>query len=328
MNEESIQSQGGKARAEALTPEQRTAIAAKAALARWSDRPLRATHKGNFKEQFGIDVECYVLDDLQKTAVISQIGMGRTLGLSPRGNAFPRFLESKAMTKWVGAQLRQKIAQPVKFQWDSGGAHPPALVHGSDVTLLIDICRAIIEAEADGALDRQQERVAAQAHIILNASAKSGIKGLVYALAGYSPAAEEVIAAFKMYVQEEAKKYEKEFPPELYKAWYRLYQIPPIQGRGRPWQFKKLTVEHIYYPLAQSSGKILELARANKAAGGDRRKKLLQFLSDIGTRALRMHMGRVVEMADDSPDQATYEARIKKRFGSQLEFDLGPLSSK
>jgi hypothetical protein len=34
---------------------------------------------------------------------------------------------------------------------------------------------------------------------------------LAYALAGYNPIAEEVIAAFKLYVQEEARDYEKEF---------------------------------------------------------------------------------------------------------------------
>jgi hypothetical protein len=139
---------------------------------------------------------------------------------------------------------------------------------------------------------------------------------------------EVVIAAFKMYVQEEAKKYEKEFPPELYKAWYRLYEIPPIRGRGRPWQFKKLTVDHIYAPLAQSNGKILELTRANKAAVGDRRKKLLQFLSETGTRALRMHLGRVLEMAEDATDRATYEAKIKKRFALQQELELGPFGPK
>jgi hypothetical protein len=36
-----------------------------------------------------------------------------------------------------------------------------------------------------------------------------------------------------------------------------------------------------------------------------------------------MHMGRVVEMAEDSPDLATYESRIRKRFGDQQEFDFG-----
>ena len=44
---------------------------------------------------------------------------------------------------------------------------------------------------------------------------------------------------------------------------------------------KYLTVNHVYYPLAKSNGKILELLRAAKAQGGDRRAKLLQFLNDI-----------------------------------------------
>jgi hypothetical protein len=55
---------------------------------------------------------------------------------------------------------------------------------------------------------------------------KSGIKYLVYALAGYNPTAEEVVAAFKSYIQQEARKYEPEFPNELYMQCYRLYDIP------------------------------------------------------------------------------------------------------
>ncbi|MDD4882190.1 MAG: hypothetical protein PHX10_11490 [Gallionellaceae bacterium] len=66
---------GGIARAKLLSPEQRSEIAAKAASARWGDKPLQATHRGNFKEEFGIDVDCYVLNDANKTAVISQRGM-------------------------------------------------------------------------------------------------------------------------------------------------------------------------------------------------------------------------------------------------------------
>jgi len=91
---------------------------------------------------------------------------------------------------------------------------------------------------------------------------------------------EEVIAAFRHYVLEEAKKYEPEFPNELYMQWYRLYNIP-VPERGKSWHFKYLTVNHIYHPLAKSSGKILMLLRALKARGGDRQKKLFQFLNDM-----------------------------------------------
>ncbi len=315
-DKESIQSKGGKARKESLTVEQRSEIASQAAKARWAvAKPPTVLHKGNFMEEFGFDVDCYVLDDTQKTAVISQTGMGEALGLSRRGNAFPRFLHSKAMANSVSAQLRQKLEQPLKFQGKNNGA----LGSGFDVTLLIDICRAITDVEPF--LDRQQKHVAAQAHVILNASAKAGIKGLVYALAGYNPTTEEVISAFKLYVQEEAKKYEKEFPEELYMQWHRLYQIP-VPLRGKPWHFKHLTVKHVYGPLAQSNGKVLQLTRALKSASGDRKAKLFQFLSEVGTRALRFHLGRLVEMAEDSEDQAAYERKILKRFGGQQELEL------
>lgn len=310
---------GGARRAKLLSSERKAEIAKAGALARWLPK---ATHRGSFQEEFGIDVECYVLDDHNKTAVISQTGMGRAIGLSPRSNAFPRFLGSRAMANYGDAELREKIEKPLKFQWGTGGAGiPPTIIHGFDVALLIDVCKAIVAAEADGKLRGRYEEIAKQAHIILGASAKAGIKGLVYALAGYNPTTEEVIAAFKLYVQEEAKKYEPEFPNELYLQWYRLYNIP-VPERGKPWHFKYLTVRHIYHPLAQSSGKILELLKALKAADGDRKKRLFQFLNDVGTRALRMHLGRVLEMAESSPDRYTYERKIVQRFGGQQELDL------
>jgi hypothetical protein len=189
-------------------------------------------------------------------------------------------------------------------------------VNGFDVNVLIDLCQAIVQAEATGNRGERFNRVARQAHIIIGASAKLGITNLVYALAGYSPTVAEVIAAFKLYVQEEAKKYEKEFPNELYEEWYRLYEIPVLKN-GKPWEFKHLTVKHIYYPLAKSNGKILELVKALKSKGGDGKKKLFQFLSEVGARALRMHLGRVLEMAESSKTRDEYEFKVNDRFGDQ-----------
>lgn len=314
---------GGARRAEVLPPERRSEIARRAAAGRWGERLPRATHKGNFQKEFGIDVECYVLDDRAKTAVISQTGMARALGLPSTGGAFPRFLAGKAMSLKTGAETRRKIQNPIKFQTIRSGAErePRMVIHGYDATLLIDICNAIIAIEADGKLYRRHQNIAAQAHIIVGASAKAGIKYLVYALAGYNPTAEEVIEAFKVYVQEEARKYEQEFPNELYLRWHHLYNIPILE-RGRSWHFKHLTVKHIYFPLAKSSGKVLELLRALKANDGDRQKKLFQFLNELGARALRIHIGRVLEMAESSSDRFAYERKIVERFGGQQELEL------
>ena len=312
------QSKGGRERWKGKTAEEKSAIAKAAIAARWVPK---AIHRGNFKDQFGFDAECYVLNDANKTAVISQSGMGRALGLAVGGTAFPRFLATKAISSLTaGAGLDVQLSQPLKFQWGTGGGEmPPATVHGFDVTLLIDLCRIITDnAEKLGS---RNARVVANAHVILGASAKSGIRSLVYALAGYNPTAAEVIEAFKAYVQEEAKKYEKEFPPELYQEWHRLYNIPVLE-RGRSWHFKHLTINHIYYPLAKSNGKLLTLLKAAKASGGDARKKLFQFLNEVGARALRIQLGRVLEMAESSADKPAYEKKTLDRFGGQTEFVL------
>lgn len=311
---------GGLARAKKLGPEATKAQATKAALARWG---AKATHKGNFKDEFGFDVECYVLNDEKKTAVISQAGMGDALGLvSTSSDRVHRLLGSKAIVPYVSRELSEKLQKPLMFQGLSSVANvPPPMAKGYDVTILIDVCKVIVAAEADGKLLDRQKNVAKQAHVILSASAKAGIKGLVYALSGYDATREEVIAAFKQYVQEEARKYEQEFPSDLYLQWHRLYQIP-VHERGKPWQFKMLTVNHIYYPLAKSNGKILELVRALKAQGGNRRNKLFQFLNELGARALRIQIGRVLEMTESSDSKVDYESKIAERFGGQTELPL------
>jgi len=199
-------------------------------------------------------------------------------------------------------------------------------VHGYDVTILIDLCKAVTRAESEGKLLPIQAKIAKQSHVILNASAKAGIKGLVYALAGYDVTKEEVIAAFKLYVREEARDYEKEFPDQLYEEWYRLYQLPKPE-RSKPWKFMHLTVDHVYYPLAKSNGKIFELTKTQRENSHARWKKLHQFLSEIGVKALRTQLGQLLGIARISSSRYEYEGYFQKLFGEQLALpydDLKP----
>jgi hypothetical protein len=64
------------------------------------------------------------------------------------------------------------------------------------------------------------------------------------------------------------------------------------------------------------------LVRALKADGGDRKKKLFQFLNELGARALRIQIGRVLEMTESSATHIEYENKIAERFGGQTELDL------
>ncbi len=325
MSEEvSGKAKGAKVLAAMMSPEERKERAKKAALARWGTKPPKATHKGNFQQDFGIDVECYVLDDEHKTAVIHQRGMGAALGFSPQGGGrFPRFVSGKNIAPYLGLEVRQKLENPIVFQGlDTVSGQPSSkLLHGFDVTLLIDVCKAIVAAEADDQITANQKNIAKQAHIILNASAKAGIKGLVYALSGYDATKEEVISAFKLYVREEAREYEKEFPDQLYAQWYRLYTLPKPE-RNHPWKFKHLTVNQVYIPLARSNGKIHQLVVAQKAASGDRRAKLHQFLAEVGVKALRTHLGQLLGIAQVSRNREEYERHVNNVFGDQYEFDF------
>jgi hypothetical protein len=229
----------------------------------------------------------------------------------------------KVISGFVGPELREKLEKPLIFQAQVGGPETLTQVHGYDVTILIDLCKAITKAETEKKLLPHQANVARQAHVIINASAKAGIKGLVYALAGYDATREETIAAFKFYVREEARDYEKEFPDQLYEEWYRLYDLPR-PDKNKPWKFKHLTVDQVYRPLAKSNGKILKLTKEQRQNSRSRWKRLHQFLSEIGVKALRTHLGQLLGIARISKTRQQYERNFQTLFGEQFEmFDEG-----
>lgn len=313
----SARAKGGLAVAKSMSQEERTARAKKGSLARWG---LKATHRGSFQKEFGLDIDCYVLNDANKTAVISQRGMGEAIGLAARGDSIRRFANGQMMASFIGSEVLEKLEKPLKFQWRPVGTENLVVeANGYDVTLLIDICKAIISADIEGRLSDRYRQVARQAQMVMSASAKAGIQGLVYALAGYDRTKEEIIEAYKMYVREEAREYEREFSPELYEHWYRLYSLTQPE-RGRPWEFRYLTIDHIYKPLANSHGKVFDLAKSNKQANGEAGNKIHQFLSEVGVKALRTQVGKIIGIASVSDTRAEYERFIAEKIYGQRSF--------
>jgi hypothetical protein len=96
----------------------------------------------------------------------------------------------------------------------------------------------------------------------------------------------------------------------------------PVPLRNKPWKFKRLTVNPVWWPLANSRGEILQLTRAQRATHTERRKRLHQFLSDIGVKALRQHLGQLLGIAQVSQDKNEYEKHVRKIFGEQQEMDV------
>ncbi|HHN8625876.1 TPA: P63C domain-containing protein [Enterobacter hormaechei] len=304
---------GGIARAKSLTKEQRSDIAKKAAAARWKDKPLKATHKGSFMEEFGIDTECYVLDNESKTAVVTKTGLAKLIGLGERVKDIDRVLNAQYMQDYVDAVLLEKMENPYIFQWENDGAVLGSFTggHGYDISVVIDICKALTAAKDSGDLPASRLNAAMQAQDLVNSAAKVGITNVAYAVAGFKPEVQQVIDLFKAFVREEARQYEKEFPNELYEAWYKIYQLNK-PGRGRPFLFKKLTIEQISKPLAKSEGKILDLAKSSKDEFGKPGDKIHQFLSEVGVKALKQQIGKVLAVTTLFDEKDAYESALEK----------------
>src|SRR4051812_6377778 len=65
------------ARAESLSPEERSSIARRAAASRWGNLREAVSHEGTLKIG-GAEIECYVLDD--ETRVLARAGFVRAIG--------------------------------------------------------------------------------------------------------------------------------------------------------------------------------------------------------------------------------------------------------
>jgi hypothetical protein len=127
---------------------------------------------------------------------------------------------SKGLAQYVGPELREKIDNPIEFGEFSGGPGK-----GYKATILIDVCKAILDAERYGKLASNQKKLAIQAAIIINASAKFGIDNLIDRLTGFNDTREKYIEAFKIYIRDEALEYQKQFSREFYEICYQVYGL-------------------------------------------------------------------------------------------------------
>ena len=59
-----------------------------------------------------------------------------------------------------------------------------------------------------------------------------------------------------------------------------------------------------------------------RASSAERHSRLHQFLSEVGVKALRQHLGQLLGIAQISADQAEYEKHVRKVFGDQHEMEV------
>ncbi|MGA7565156.1 MAG: P63C domain-containing protein, partial [Terriglobales bacterium] len=307
-------SKGGVARANALTPEQRSEIARTAGAARWGmEGVVRATH-GSPERPLRIgdwEVTCYVLEDGRR--VISQRGLQTAIGMSTSGGSngahrTAKFIEKIEHRLNVDNDLSVRMKNPILLVPPTGGLR----AYGYEATTLIDVCELILKArDTKGGLLPSQEKYATAADIVIRAFAKVGIIAVIDEVTGYQDvrAKDALAKILEAFIAKELRKWVSTFPVDYYKELFRLrgWKFPqlPKDQRKRPVIVGKITNDVVYDRLAP--GVRSELYRLTpRDEKGRLKHKLFQRLThDVGHPKLREHLASVTTLmkASDSWDQ-------------------------
>lgn len=292
MSEHTGKAKGGIARAKALSPQERSEIAKKAATARWSEDLPLATHGSPDKPiRIGnIEIQCYVLPD--ETRVLSQSGLHLALGMSRGGSKsgarkIVSLLERLGKKGIENRDLIARANSPIRFIPPHGGN--PA--DGYEATTLPDICSVLIKADQEGILDARLKYMAARAAILQHGFATLGIIGLVDEATGYQNIrARDALQAFlDRFLRKELAAWVKTFPDEFFEQLFRLKKWQWKGTSKRPGVVGRYINDLIYDRLGV--GVLDELKKRNPAINGRRKAKHFQWLTeDIGHPALAQHM--------------------------------------
>lgn len=284
-------SAGGVARAAALSPEARSAIARKGAYKK-AGVPS-ATHAGEVR--FGdVTLPCYVLEDGRR--VITTRGMMSALGRSWRGRKYsgtelPVFLEAKNLFPFINNNLDPVLKQ-VNFVTDKG-----IKAEGFEAALLPMVCEAHLAARQADALTASQLPVAQRCEMLVRSLAKVGITALIDEATGYQEVRDRdaLQALLDKYLLQEHAAWAKRFPDDFYRQMFRLkgWEFPTPRG-ARPGVVGKYTLDIVYERLAP--GLVDELKERNpKTEAGYRKAKHHQWLTDdVGHPALTNHIHAVM----------------------------------
>jgi len=329
---------GGTARAQALTKEQRKAIAKEAAYARWgspeqiqkaifgsSDHPLKI---GDF------EIPCYVLEDGTRvlvhsrmiTALGMKVGGGRTQeigGRAQEGDRLSQFAQSKALDPYISKEVLLRIQKPIRFKLPNGG-----IAHGYEATLLPSICNAVLESRENDKLSPKQKHIAKQCEIIVRGLAAIGIIALVDEATGYQEVRdrEALQQILDKYITDEWAKWTRAFPPEYYKELYRLKGMAyPLQTKYSPSYIGHWTNDIVYKRLAPGVLKALREKNPRLPSGNRSRKFHQHLTTDYGSPELKKHLDNLVFLMKACTNWRDFEKLLNKtspRYGDTMPMNL------
>jgi hypothetical protein len=321
---------GGKARAEALTPAQRSEIARKAVSARWgkkveadimdgdSDKNIpEAKHRG-FLNLMDLQIPCYVLDNGMR--VIGRTSATEALTGITGGGALEKYLGVAPLKPFIN--MENVLERFVDFRLPEVEGLKKR-VAGLPADLMIDVCRWMVSAleASNKARERGEEQtltarqadIAIRASMFLAACAKVGLEALIDEATGYQyERAEDALQVkLRAYLEEEMRKWERTFPDEL---WQQFSRLTPwkhsITKRPRYWG--KLVMELVYDYLDQDVAQWLR-ENAPKPRYGQNYHQWLS--SQYGLQKLVEHIWKLIGVASTCHDIVELKRKMAELYG-------------
>ncbi len=234
----SIQSKGGTARAEKLSPGERSRIASDAAKIRWAvtEGLPTATHIG--KLRIGeAEMPCAVLDN--GTRVLTEHGittaMGSRSGGSKRakknttqdGAPVPIFLAPQNVRRFISKELEDGPLKPISYRYGR------QVLIGYDARVLPAICDVWLDARRHNALQDQQLERAYRAELLMRGLADVAIISLVDEATGYQKDRDkdELQTILSAYLSPTLLPWTERFPIDFFKEMFRVWGWPwPAAG--------------------------------------------------------------------------------------------------
>lgn len=311
-------SKGGIARAEGLTPEERSAIARRAAEERWATTKglPRETHTGILK--IGQGIPCSVLDNEMR--VFSVNGLLRAFGSGAKGRVqlsdteslVPSFLAAANVRPFISDELMRQIVNPVAYRSMTGGR--PA--YGYEARIIRKLCDVMLDARSAGVLRLPQLPIARAAEALVRAFADVGIISLIDEATGYQydRASYELRRLIEAYVVEDMRPWAKLFPDAFFRQVYRIHgwQYKPGVTQG-PRYVGKFINKYVYSRLPPP---VLDKLRALSPAVNNRRKyQLHRFLNEeIGEPTVDRHLASVITLMSVASEKTHFDNMFKVAF--------------
>lgn len=262
-----------------------------------------------------VKLDCAVLDDNSRVLTASSVfsafhrsRKGMNSRLEIEGTKLPPFVAAKNLEPYISSDF---LTRTMLIKYLDGNQEKTGYL----ATILPGICNIYLTARRDGVLVSSQQKIAAQAEILLTAFASVGIDALVDEATGfqYERRHDALKILLAQYLAEGMQKWILTFPDSFFAALDHLYRNEPTTAKMRPQYYGKFINKYVYDPIENGYVK-KELDKLNiDPITKQRKARFHQWLSENGRNVLTLQIGKVLSLMEVSNSVEEFKSLARRQ---------------